>query len=412
MKTNKKILFIILALVIAASGLYFFVFKKTNQEITVETALVKKGDISTAVTATGTIEPVKQVEVGTQVSGVVQKIYVDYNSVVKEGQLIAELDKDNLRELLEQARAAYSVAQNDQRYKKILFDRQKQLYDSDVISLAEYQEAEYNLAVAKGTAEQKLSDLKKAETNLGYANIYSPINGVVLSRDVDEGQTVAASYSTPTLFTIAQDLKEMQVEADIDEADIGNIKDGQRVSFTVDAYPGEEFQGSVTQVRLNSTVESNVVTYTVIIKADNTEEKLKPGLTATVSIYTMEVKNVLTVEGQALNFQPDPAAIAQYNETHFGTVSKPQSPPEPPAEGMEKPEKDDSSKIVWVEASQGLKPQPVKIGRNDGVNYEILTGLKEGDKIVTRMETAKQDVQAAGQPSSPFMPKPPGSKKK
>ncbi|MFP9113451.1 efflux RND transporter periplasmic adaptor subunit [Flavobacterium sp. RHBU_3] len=406
MKNNKKILIAVVALVIVGLGLYFFVFNKKEQPVTVDTTTVKKGNISTVVTATGTIEAVKQVEVGTQVSGVVKKIYVDYNSRVKSGQLIAELDKDNLNELLDQAKAAYDVAVNDQKYKQTLYNRQKQLYQASVISQADFQEAEYNLATAKGTAIQKLSDLKKAQTNLGYANIYSPIDGVVLSRDVDEGQTVAASYSTPTLFTIAQDLKQMQVEADVDEADIGNVKQGQRVTFTVDAFQGEEFQGTVTQVRLNSTVESNVVTYTVIIKADNENEKLKPGLTATVSIYTMEVKDVLTIEGQALNFQPDSLLLQQYNAIH-GITAKPVSIPKK-AEGG-----NDTKKTVWIETPNGLEPKEVTVGRNDGINYEIQGGLIEGEKVVTHMEaTVTNTSQPAGQASSPFMPKPPGSKKK
>ena len=228
---------------------------------------------------------------------------------------------------------------------------------------------------------------------------------MVLSRDVDEGQTVAASYSTPTLFTIAQDLKQMQVEADVDEADIGNVKQGQRVTFTVDAFQGEEFQGTVTQVRLNSTVESNVVTYTVIIKADNQDEKLKPGLTATVSIYTMEVKDVLTIEGQALNFQPDSLLLQQYYQTH-GIDAKPVSI-------ARKKEGSDTLKTVWIETPAGLEPKEVTIGRNDGINYEIQQGLTEGEKVVTHMEAANPNAgQQAGQASSPFMPKPPGSKKK
>lgn len=406
MKNNKKIGIAIAVLVLVGLGLYFFVFNKKQQPVTVDTTTVKKRNISTIVTATGTIEAVKQVEVGTQVSGVVQKIYVDYNSRVKSGQLIAELDKDNLNELLDQAKAAYDVAVNDQRYKQTLYNRQKQLYQASVISQADFQEAEFNLATAKGTAIQKLSDLKKAQTNLGYANIYSPIDGVVLSRDVDEGQTVAASYSTPTLFTIAQDLKQMQVEADVDEADIGNVKQGQRVTFTVDAFQGEEFQGTVTQVRLNSTVESNVVTYTVIIKADNQDEKLKPGLTATVSIYTMEVKDVLTIEGQALNFQPDSLLLQQYYQTN-GIDAKPVSIAKKKEGG------NDTLKTVWIETLVGLEPKEVTIGRNDGINYEIQQGLTEGEKVVTHMEAVNTNSgQAAGQASSPFMPKPLGSKKK
>lgn len=408
MKNKSKIIIAIALVGIIGLGLYFFVFKEKKQAITIEASAVKKGSVSTVITATGTIEAVKQVEVGTQVSGVVEKIYVDYNSPVKAGQLIAELDKENLNELLSQAKSAYNVAATEQKYQQTIYARQKSLYDAKVISQADFQLAEYNLATAKGTAQQKLSDLKKAETNLGYANIYSPINGVVLSRDVDEGQTVAASYSTPTLFTIAQDLKQMQVEADVDEADIGNVKEGQRVVFTVDAFPGEEFNGSVTQVRLNSTVESNVVTYTVIIKADNPEEKLKPGLTATVSIYTMEIKDVLTVAAQALNFEPDPAVLQQYNEAN-GIIQQGGTPPAAP---QNKEGKDDGTKTVWVKTAQGLTPKDIKVGSNDGINYQVLSGLNEGEEVVTSMQAVTEKAAGGGTASSPFMPKPPGQKRK
>ncbi len=287
------------AAIITISLLYAFFSGNTDTHITAEFVKVEKGNVTAAVTATGTIQPIKQVEVGTQVSGVVEKIYVDYNSMVKEGQLIAELDKTNLKATLSQQQATYNNAVNDRDYKQNIYDRQKSLYDNQVISKADYDDAVYQLTDAKNTVIERLSDLQKAKTNLSYANIYSPIDGVILSRAVDEGQTVAASLSTPTLFTIAKDLKEMQVEADVDEADIGQVKDGQRVSFTVDAYQGEEFAGVVTQVRLNPTTTANVVTYTVVVKADNPELKLKPGLTATISIYTVELKDVLTIEAKA-----------------------------------------------------------------------------------------------------------------
>ncbi|MEP3927056.1 MAG: efflux RND transporter periplasmic adaptor subunit, partial [Gilvibacter sp.] len=261
MKNKNKIILGSIALVIVAFVAYSFMTGDENTTIEAKTIVAKKGDVTTMVTATGTIEPINQVDVGTQVSGVVEKIYVDYNSVVKEGQLIAELDKTNLKAATVQAQASYDNAVSNRNYLQTIYERQKTLYDNQVISKSDYDDALYNYETAKGTVTQRLSDLQQARTNLGYANIYSPIDGVVLSRDIEEGQTVAASYSTPTLFTIAQDLKEMQVEADVDEADIGVVKEGQRVSFTVDAYQGQEFEGEVTQVRLDPTVTSNVVTY-------------------------------------------------------------------------------------------------------------------------------------------------------
>lgn len=399
---NKKTKITIASILLAiAIGTTIYSFTNKEEVLQVETVHVKNGNISNVITATGTIEATKQVEVGTQVSGVVQKIYVDYNSTVKAGQLIAELDKENLQELLQQAKSAYNVAMQDQNYKQVIYDRQNALYKANVISKADYQEALFNLNTAKGTAQQQNSNLRKAQTNLGYANIYSPIDGVVLSKDVDEGQTVAASYSTPTLFTIAKDLKQMQVEANVDEADIGAVKEGQRVTFMVDAFPDEEFSGSVTQVRLNSTVTSNVVTYTVIIKADNPEEKLKPGLTATVSIYTMELKDVMTLEAKAFAFEPDMSLLNEFNKSKNGTAS---------AQKID-PSKEKNIKTIWVKSNDGIHEQQVIVGKNDGINYEILGGLAEGNEVVTAIKKQQAGTQGApGSSSSPFMPKPPGKK--
>ena len=280
----KKILIYIGGAIIVSAAVYKIWFSSEDTSIVVETTAVKTGTISTVITATGTVEPIRQVEVGTQVSGVIDHIYVDYNATVKAGQLIAELDKTALKATVAEATAALNTALNEQDYQQKSFDRIAKLHDGKVVSDTDYEEALYKLNNAKGIADQKRSDLSRARTNLSYASIYSPIDGVVVSRSVDVGQTVAASYSTPTLFTIAQDLKQMQVEADVDEADIGQVKLGQRVVFTVDAYPEDEFSGTITQVRLEPVEESNVITYTVIIKADNQDGKLMPGLTASISI--------------------------------------------------------------------------------------------------------------------------------
>jgi HlyD family secretion protein len=290
---------------------------------------------------------------------------------------------------------------NEMDYLKTIYERQKTLYDNQVISKADYDEALYNYQTAKGTVTQRLSDLQSARTNLGYANIYSPIDGVVLSKDIDEGQTVAASYSTPTLFTIAQDLKEMQVEADVDEADIGNVKEGQRVEFTVDAYIGETFNGVVTQVRLNPTVTSNVVTYTVVIKADNPDLKLKPGLTATISIYTLELNNVLTAQAKAINFKPTPAQLAAYNEQQNIKVE---------ASNERSTDRSSTNKengsVVWVYSSNGeIKSQKVTLGASDGVNVQILEGISEVDKLVYSLEgVSASETKTTDKSESPFMP--------
>lgn len=400
MKNKKKI--IITGVVLVAIAIAAFSFMKGDDAIVIEpkTVTAKTANVTTMVTATGTIEPINQVDVGTQVSGVVEKIYVDYNSEVKEGQLIAELDKTNLQAALTQAQASYDNAVSQRNYTKTIYDRQKTLFDNQVISRSDFDDADYNYQTARGTVTQRLSDLQSARTNLGYANIYSPIDGVVLSRDIDEGQTVAASYSTPTLFTIAQDLKEMQVEADVDEADIGQVTEGQRVEFTVDAYIGETFNGVITQVRLDPTVTSNVVTYTVVVKAENEDLKLKPGLTATISIFTLELNDVLTAEAKAINFNPDAETLATYN-THHNLSNNTNLP-------------SDKETTLWVLGKdRSIVPKTVTLGASDGVNVQVLSGISEGDELIYSLKGISK-AEASGPPSgsneSPFMPKPPGKK--
>jgi len=400
MKNNKKI--IIGSLV--AVGLAIAAFGYFNGDdaviIQAETVAAKEANVTTMVTATGTIEPINQVDVGTQVSGVVEKVYVDYNSIVKEGQLIAELDKTNLQASLTQAQAAYDNAISQRNYTKTIYDRQKTLYDNQVISKSDFDDANYNYQTAKGTVTQRYSDLQSARTNLGYANIYSPIDGVVLSKDIEEGQTVAASYSTPTLFTIAQDLEQMQVEADVDEADIGQVEEGQRVEFTVDAYVGETFNGVVTQVRLDPTITSNVVTYTVVVKADNEDLKLKPGLTATISIFTLELNDVLTAEAKAINFKPERETLATYNAQHQLEANT--------------ADRSREATTLWVLESNGaITPKPVTLGASDGVNVQILSGISKGDKLVYSLKgVSKSDGATAEKSESPFMPQRPGGGRK
>lgn len=405
MKNKKKIIITIVILVVIAIVAYSFLKGNDTVIIEAKTISVKRANVTTMVTATGTIEPITQVEVGTQVSGVVEKIYVDYNSEVKEGQLIAELDKTNLKASTIQAQATYDNAISQRNYMKAIYDRQKTLYDNQVISKSDFDDAQYNFQTAKGTVTQRLSELQEARTNLQYANIYSPIDGVVLSRDIDEGQTVAASYSTPTLFTIAQDLKEMQVEADVDEADIGQVKEGQRVEFTVDAYIGETFNGIVTQVRLDPTVTSNVVTYTVVIKAENENLKLKPGLTATISIYTLELNDVLTAEAKAINFNPIRSVLMAYNQQE-------QFEMEVPKGSRNEDEIQDTDKtIIWIKEADGsIRRQSVALGASDGVNVQILSGIEEGDELVYSLKGVNNEELKTTEDNneSPFMPQRPG----
>lgn len=390
--TIKKIIIATAILLVLGAVAYWAFSGKKSVYIEVETVPVKTGEVITTVTATGTVQPIKQVSVGTQVSGVIDKIYVDYNSIVKKGQLIAELDKTNLRAALKQSQASYDNALNEVTYQKSIYDRQKQLYDKSLITQEDYDLALYNYNNAKGNVIQRKSDLDKAKTNLSYAYIYSPISGVVLSRDVDEGQTVAASLNTPTLFSIAQDLKQMQVEADVDEADIGGVTEGQRVSFTVDSFQDEEFSGTVTQVRLNPTTTSNVVTYTVVVKADNPELKLKPGMTATIEIYTHELKGIATLEAKAVNNKLDEALLTKY---YLQTGQTPDSVAK---------SNDQSGTFVYVKQKDALIVKKIKLGIDDGINVQVLEGLEIDDQVVYNLkEITGEKVDEASQ--SPFMPK-------
>lgn len=398
-KILKTTIFAVLLLGIGYAGYHFF-FKEKPAIIVLQKEKVEKGDVTTEVTATGSVQPVDEIEVGTQVSGLVSKIYVDYNSQVKKGELIAELDKTNLQENVINAQANYNAALNEFSYYQQNYDRKKNMYDNQIISKADYEQAYYQLHNAKAAVTQRLTLLNQAKTNLGYANIYAPIDGVVLSREVEVGQTVAASISAPTLFKIAKDIKKMQVEANVDEADIGQVKVGQRVTFTVDAYPLEEFQGEVSQVRLSPTTTSNVVTYTVIVDAQNPEEKLKPGLTATIVIYTNELKGVTIVNNKAINFSPDLTLLAEYYAQKRINASMPQ---------MERSK--GKNKHVWVENLDGsLSQKAIVIGSNDGIHVEVVSGLTQGEEVITSLNSFNPSAKAAGDNqsgSSPFMPKPP-----
>lgn len=402
----KKLKLILILLLLAAAGVaaYFIFFSENKNSVVVVSAQpAKMGSIANVVTATGTIEPIQQVEVGTQVSGEVKKVYVDYNSQVKAGQLIAELDKTNLKVSVSEAQISYEKALNELNYIKKNYERQKSLYADKLISEADFDEISYKYNNAKSSLTQSKASLDKAKTNLGYADIYSPVDGVVLSKSIEEGQTVAASFNTPTLFTIAQDLTKMQVEADIDEADIGQIKVGQRVTFTVDAFQNDVFNGKVVQVRLDPKVTSNVVTYTVIIEADNPDLKLMPGLTATVSIYTLEISNVLTIPESALNYKIDFELLEKYYAQNGVKMERPEMPKDSASfKKRSKGEKPDKrGNFVWVISDKKLERKPVTIGESDEINYQVISGLSENDSVVTSLKSVtKKDL---AQAKSPFM---------
>lgn len=336
------------------------IFLKPAPEISMRTARVETGTLAMTVTASGYIQPVLQVEVGTQVSGIVERLFVDYNSEVTKGQLLAQLDKSTLREKVLQSQAQCDDAQSNLHLAQQNYDRTKSLYDNKAATQTELEEVENRLATAKNAVTNTKANLQQAKVNLSYADIYSPISGRVLNRAVDEGQTVAATFNTPTLFTIANDLKKMQVEADVDEADIGQIEIGQSVQFGVDTYPGEIFIGTVQQIRLNPTVSANVVTYVVIIEAPNPNEKLFPGMTANVTILT-ESANGLLVPTEAFYFNPDPKIFADYE-----------------IEGS-RSEKQDQ---VYVLKGKHIECRKVSAGASDGVQSMILNGVKEGDTIL------------------------------
>ena len=359
-------------------------------KVVYSTAPVEKQNISTSITATGTIEPVTEVEVGTQVSGIIDRIYVDYNSEVHKGQVIAELDKTNLLSELASAQSNLSNAQSTLNYQSANYKRYKTLFDKGLVAANDYENAKLTYEQAVQQVKIQQQNVQKAQTNLGYATITSPIDGIVLSKEVEEGQTVASAMTTPTLFIIAQDLTAMRVIADIDEADIGGVKEGQRVTFTVDAFPDDVFEGEVTQVRQEATTESNVVTYEVVISAPNDAMKLKPGLTASVTIYTMEKNGVLAVSSRALRFAPNEALLAE-GET---------------VEDVDAPNK------VWTKEGDTFKAHKVEIGTTNGMLTEILSGVPEGTEVLIGFEIVggKEDEQEDEQAGNPFMPRPRNNK--
>lgn len=399
---RKKIIILVVSIVAVIAILWLIFGRKSNStSYIVETATATRGDVSEAVTATGTIEPVTKVDVGTQVSGIIDKLYADYNSVVTKGQLIAEMDKVTLQSELTSQQATYDGAKAEYEYQEKNYLRNKALHEKQLISDTEFEESTYNYAKAKSAYESSEANLAKAKRNLAYATITSPIDGVVISRAVEEGQTVAAGFETPTLFTIAADLTQMQVIADVDEADIGGVKEGQRVEFTVDAYPNDTFEGTVTQVRLEATEESNVVTYEVVISAHNPDLKLKPGLTANVTIYIAERRNVINIPLKALRFVPDPPSGK-------APAGEPQPQPQPQEPG------NDSIKTIWIQEANTWKPRQVKVGMNNGVIVEICEGLNEGEVVAIDRKSnggLPAEQLSGNQEESPFMPKPPGKKK-
>lgn len=399
----KKIIVVIVILAVIGVIVWLFTGKSGKQTVSFNTVKVEKGEISSFVTATGTVEPMTEVEVGTQVSGIIDKLYADYNSVVKQGQLIAEMDKVTLQSELASAQAVYDGNKAEYEYQQKNFERSKTLHEKNMISDTDYETALYNYQKSKSNYDNSTASLAKAKRNLSYATITSPIDGVVIDRAVEEGQTVAAGFETPTLFTIAADLTQMQVVADVDEADIGGVENGQRVTFTVDAYPGDVFEGEVMQIRLGSssssssstsTTSESVITYEVVISADNPDLKLKPRLTANVTIYTLDKKDVLSVPSKALRFNPEAPLVTENDVVND-------------CEGEHK---------LWTRQGNVFTAHPVKIGISNGIRTEILDGIAEGTDVVSEAVIGQvgpsPDLASDSSERSPFMPGPPESKNK
>ena len=391
MNTKKlsKVWYIAIVLLALALVAWLLSDSKKKEELSFETAKAAPADIQNSVTATGTIEPVTSVTVGTQVSGIVSHLYVDYNSIVKKGQVIAELDKTNLTSELNTAKANLASFQSAYNYQEANYKRYKALFDKGLVCADDYESAMLSYRQAKEQLATARESVKKAQTNLGYATITSPIDGVVLSKSVEEGQTVAASFSTPELFIIAQDLTNMQVVAAVDEADIGEVREGERVTFTVDAYPNDQFEGEVKQVRQEATTTNNVVTYEVVISAPNADLKLKPGLTANVTIYTQENNGVLSVPSKALRFTPEKETVGKYKIVDCKGKNK-----------------------VWALDGDRVVAIPVSIGMSDGTHTQILKGIEAGKEIIVNIRTGEPEAENdAVKEKSPFAPGPPSKKK-
>jgi HlyD family secretion protein len=420
MNPKLKRVLIIVAVLIAIVLVWFIFFHKKEIPITVQTEKPTKGYIAQSVTATGKIEPVDTVTVGTQISGILKTLYADFNSKVKKGQLLAQLDKSLLQATLDQYKGNLLNAQSQLIYAKNNFDRQSLLFKTDAISKADDDIALNTYNAAKAGVASVQAQIRSAEKNLSYADIFSPIDGVVLNRNISVGQTVAASFSTPTLFVIAKDITKMQVQANVDEADIGGVRNGDRASFTVDAFINDQFGGTVQDIRLHPTVSANVVTYTTIINAPNNDMKLKPGMTANIIIYTKEVNNAMLIPAKALAFTPDSSLMKDYEivgkvarkrtrkSSAAGTAGG--SPTANQVSHTAKSRTDTAGVTkqrasVWVLQGKKLVQKRIEIGLNDNTHVEVLKGLEATDMVATAITGGPMGTAGSTTPgASPFLP--------
>ena len=383
---------IVLVIILAIAGAGYWYMANRAPEIQYKTQKAVKSDLRSVISATGELNPVETVDVGTQISGTIKEVYIDYNSVVKKGDLIAEMDSATQKAGVDSAIAELNSAKADLvNARAVLLNAQKNLSrtkilaSKDLVAKSDVDNDEKAWLVAKANVESSLAtiaryraSLVKAEITLGYTKIYSPINGVVVSKSVENGQTVAASYQTPSIAEIAKDLKQMQVEIDVDEADVGGVKEGQRVIFTVDAYPKDTFEGKVTQVRLSpATTADNVVTYTVIAKIPNEELRLLPGMTANVSLIVNERENIIVVSNSAFRFKPVEKSAEVVNQG-------------PPGQGKRNIAEVAAPTVYRLDKNTPVKVD-VKKGITDGQNTEIISGISEGEEIITGIAFEKED---------------------
>ncbi|HSQ43456.1 MAG TPA: efflux RND transporter periplasmic adaptor subunit [Ginsengibacter sp.] len=409
----KKFKWLWWLLLIAAIGAAIWFWKFRSEESIIELQVEKPqyGTISNSVTATGTIQPVDTVTVGSQVSGTIKGVYADFNSTVKKGQLLAQIDPSLFEAQVQQISANLQSAQSNEVYQKSNYERQSKLYGVGAISKADLETALYGYNTAVSNVNGITAQLTSAKKNLSFTKIYSPINGTVLSRNISEGQTVAASFNTPTLFSIAKDLTKMQVQASVDEADIGNVAKGQRAIFSVDAFPEDTFGGIVKEIRLRSSVSSNVVTYTTIIDAPNDQMKLKPGMTANITIYTKELNNVLLISARALNFQPDLILQKVYTIQGMAQGQKNKRTKIKQANKIDPSSRNninaDSEKtaFVWLKKDSSLVLHKIKTGMDDETQVQVISGLDVNDEVVTGyIQEKKSELKKNTTKKSPFLP--------
>ena len=415
-----KAVIIILVLLLAGAAAWYFFFKKEEKPVILQTERPKTGYISKSVTATGTIQPVDTVAVGSQVSGTIKTLYTDFNAKVRKGQLLAELDKSLFVAQVDQFKANLDVAKAALVYQKSTFDRQTLLYNTGAISKADFENAQNQYEAAKASVESVQAQLNGAQKNLDYASIYSPVEGVVMTRNVSMGQTVAASFNTPTLFIIAKDITKMQVQAAVSEADIGDVRVGLRATFTVDAYPDISFTGTVNQIRLEPVVSANVVTYSTIVTAPNADLKLRPGMTANIFIFTKEIDSALLISAKALKYKPDEALTKHYKifpdtiDEHEVAVeakrsaNNPMSPPrhrhDSTAREVDTAPRTGTPAFVWIKIGDSLVEKKITTGLNNDTKVQVLSGLDENDEVITGEAVATAGASKSGAVRSPFMP--------